>query len=217
MAPSNALTGAGPGNPPAPVASTASPGNGPAPASRRAPRRSSRPCPGSAAIFVAYWHAAVHQPLPADARLWVSGVEAGGSSRREATGSRAAATISASRHLRATLGCPVFNLPPLADWTALTYEWAVDGWRDSGIGRVLATYAIRPPDDPVVLAQLRSEARLASHFYWSSAEQFYALRDALPGSAHHACGAGKTLRALQAAGVDAQPFPNGREWRQWLN
>jgi hypothetical protein len=64
---------------------------------------------------------------------------------------------------------------------------------------------------------LREAASHATHFYWSSPEQFHALRPALPANARHACGAGKTLRALRAAGTDAQPFPNGREWQRWLH
>jgi hypothetical protein len=68
-----------------------------------------------------------------------------------------------------------------------------------------------------VLRDLRESAAKATHFYWSSAEQFHALRASLPAVAQHACGAGKTLRALRAAGADAQPFPNGREWQRWLH
>ena len=47
-------------------------------------------------------------------------------------------------------------------------------------------------------------------------EQFHALRAVLPANAQHACGAGKTRKALHAAGIDAQPFPNGHEWQRWL-
>jgi hypothetical protein len=171
--------------------------------------------PGSA-VFVAYWHALQHQALPDGARIWVSGVE---SWRR----------LAALRYwvegcgdnlgfadVRGTLECPVLQLPPLRDWTALTYAWAVPGWRESGVGRVVATYDILPPADDQLLAELRAAAGRATHFYWSSPEQFQALRTALPAAARHACGAGKTLRSLRAAGTDAQPFPNGREWRRWL-
>jgi hypothetical protein len=85
------------------------------------------------------------------------------------------------------------------------------------VGCVLATYDILPPTDEAVLRGLREAASQATHFYWSNPEQFHALRAALPANAHHACGAGKTLRALRAAGTDAQPFPNGREWQRWLH
>jgi hypothetical protein len=85
------------------------------------------------------------------------------------------------------------------------------------VGNVLETYDILPPADTSVVENLRASARQATHFYWSSAEQFHALRPAVPAGAHHACGAGKTLRALRAAGTDAQPFPNGREWQRWVH
>ena len=84
------------------------------------------------------------------------------------------------------------------------------------MGQVWSTYDILPPGDESQLRVVREAAAQATHFYWSSPEQFHALRAALPASAQHACGAGKTLRALRAAGTDAQPFPNGREWHRWL-
>ena len=176
----------------------------------------SRLRPG-AAVFAAYWHALEEQTLPPGMRLWVSGVE---SWRRLAA--RGLWVEGCGDHLgfedvRATLECPVLGLPPLRDWTALTYRSAVPGWLETGVGHVLETYDILPPADPSVVLSLRESVRRATHFYWSSAEQFHALRPAVPVGAHHACGAGKTLRALRAAGMDAQPFPNGREWQRWLH
>ena len=172
--------------------------------------------PGDA-VFAAYWHALQDQTLPPGVRVWVSGVE---SWRRLAA--RGVWVEGCGDHLgfedvRATLECPVLRLPPLRDWTALTYHSAVSGWLDSGVGNVLETYDILPPADTSVVENLRASARQATHFYWSSAEQFHALRPAVPAGAHHACGAGKTLRALRAAGTDAQPFPNGREWQRWVH
>ena len=172
--------------------------------------------PGDA-VFAAYWHALQEQTLPPGVRLWVSGVE---SWRRLAA--RGLWVEGCGDHLgfgdvRATLECPVLGLPPLRDWTALTYRSAVPGWLESGVGNVLETYAILPPADPSVVDSLRESARQATHFYWSSAEQFHALRPAVPPGAHHACGAGKTLRVLRAAGTDARPFPNGREWQRWVH
>ncbi|MEQ1802947.1 MAG: hydroxymethylbilane synthase [Gammaproteobacteria bacterium] len=169
-----------------------------------------------AAVFVAYWHALQHHAVPAGARLWVSGVE---SWRRlaalgfwvEGCGDNLGFDA-----VRATLECPVLGLPPLAAWTALTYRWAVPGWCDSGVGTVVPTYDIEPPADRDLLRGLHTSAARATHFYWSSAEQFHALRPSLPAGASHACGAGKTLRALRAAGADALPFPNGHEWQRWL-
>jgi hydroxymethylbilane synthase len=172
--------------------------------------------PGGA-VFAAYWHAVQDQPLPAATRLWVSGVESWRQLAARGLWVEGCGDNLGFNEVRATLLCPVLGLPPLRDWTALTYRWAVPGWCESGVGTVIATYDIVPPHDPQVLERLRGPAALATHFYWSSAEQFHALRDFLPAQAHHACGAGKTLRALRAAGVDAQPFPNGREWRRWLH
>lgn len=171
----------------------------------------------TAAVFAAYWHVLQHHAIPADARLWTSGVE---SWRRlaalgywvEGCGDNLGFDA-----IRATLDCAVLGLPPLREWTALTYRTAVDGWRESGVGNVIATYDILPPGDGAVLRGLGEAAAKATHFYWSSAEQFHALRGSLPPGARHACGAGKTLRALRSAGADAQPFPNGREWQRWLH
>jgi hypothetical protein len=58
---------------------------------------------------------------------------------------------------------------------------------------------------------------MATHFYWGSAAQFQAVRHWLPANSHHACGPGKTYRALLAAGVaNLQPFPSRDEWRKWV-
>jgi hydroxymethylbilane synthase len=172
--------------------------------------------PGSA-VFAAYWHALQHHSIPAGARLWVSGVESW--RRLAALGYwvEGCGDNLGFEEVRATLECPVLGLPPLRDWTALTYRSAVAGWHDAGVGNVIATYDILPPTDEEVLRGLHESAAKATHFYWSSAEQFHALKNSLPPGARHACGAGKTLRALRAAGADAQPFPNGREWQRWLH
>ncbi|MBL8200280.1 MAG: hydroxymethylbilane synthase [Chromatiales bacterium] len=170
-----------------------------------------------AAVFAAYWHALQHHAIPADARLWVSGAESWRQLAARGHWVEGCGDNLGFDAVRATLECPVLRLPPLQEWTALTYRWAVPGWRESGIGDVIATYDILPPADAGVLRGLRESAARATHFYWSSAEQFHGLRASLPAGARHACGAGKTLRALRAAGADAQPFPNGREWQRWLH
>jgi hydroxymethylbilane synthase len=172
--------------------------------------------PPRSPVFVAYWHAVDGHPLPPDPRLWVSGAESWRQLAARGLWVEGCGDNLGVADLASTLACPVLRLPPLADWTALTHVAAVPGWADSGFGRVLATYEILAPTDSTVLAQLAAEASRATHFYWSSPEQFLGLRHVLRTDAQHACGAGKTLRALRAAGVEPVPFPNGREWHRWL-
>jgi len=169
-----------------------------------------------AAVFAAYWHALEQQVIPAGVRLWTSGVESWRRLAARGHWVEGCGDNLGFDALRATLATPVLGLPPLREWTALTYRWALPGWRAAGIGRVLATYDILPPADAATIAELEAAAAGATHCYWSSAEQYLALRTAVAASAHHACGAGKTLASLRAAGLDPQPFPNGREWQRWL-
>lgn len=172
--------------------------------------------PAGAPVFAAYWHAATDLALPADVRLWVSGVESWRRLAARGYWVEGCGDNLGFAALVPTLAAPVLGLPPLADWTALTSAWAAPGWEDSGLGRVLATYAIEPPDAPTTAGLARAAAR-ATYCYWSSPEQFRALGGATAADAHHACGAGKTLATLRAAGVAAVPFPNGREWHRWLH
>lgn len=172
--------------------------------------------PAQSPVFVAYWHALQNQNLPDDARLWTSGVESWRQLAARGLWIEGCGDHLGFDDIRSTLECALFGLPPLRDWTAVTSSTALPGWRDSGIGRVLGTYEILPPADSAALRSVAAEAARATHCYWSNAEQFHALRAALPATAQHACGAGKTRRALHSAGVDAQPFPNGHEWQRWL-
>jgi len=107
----------------------------------------------------------------------------------------------------------VLQLPPLSGWRVLTHADAVASWQDFGITDVVATYRLSAE----VSARAQEEVRSATHFYWTSSLQFLAVRDWLPDAAHHACGPGKTIRALTQAGVpDLQVFPSVKEWRAWL-
>jgi hydroxymethylbilane synthase len=169
-----------------------------------------------AAIFVAYWHAAEHLELPGDARLWTSGPASWRQLAARGHWVEGCADQLGFAELAPTLAVPVLALPALADWTAITYSSAVAGWQASAIGRVVATYELVPPAEGPALAALRAAASGATHFYWSSIEQYRALAGWVPANAHHACGAGKTLASLAAAGVRADPFPGHREWRAWL-
>jgi hydroxymethylbilane synthase len=172
--------------------------------------------PAASAVFVAYWHALQNQQLPPGIRLWTSGIESWRQLAARGFWVEGCGDHLGFEDIRSTLDCPVLRLPPLAEWTAVTSSEAVPGWRDSGIGRVLATYQILPPADGKALRAVEAQAAGATHCYWSNAEQFHALRAALPANAQHACGAGKTRSSLHAAGVDAQPFPNQHEWQRWL-
>lgn len=172
--------------------------------------------PAGSAVFVAYWHALQNQQLNDDIRLWTSGIESWRQLAARGFWVEGCGDHLGFEDICATLGCPVLGLPPLAAWTAVTSADAVPGWRDAGIGQVLASYAIVPPADGPALQSVKAEAARATHCYWSNAGQFHALRAVLPANARHACGAGKTRNSLHAAGVDAQPFPNQHEWQRWL-
>jgi hypothetical protein len=172
--------------------------------------------PATSAVFVAYWHALQNQQLPPAIRLWTSGTESWRQLAARGFWIEGCGDHLGFEDIRSTLDCPVLGLPPLDEWTAVTSGEAVPGWRDSGIGRVLATYEILPPADDQALHAVKKQAASATHCYWSNAEQFHALRAVLPKNVQHACGAGKTRNSLHAAGVDAQPFPNQHEWQRWL-
>lgn len=173
--------------------------------------------PADSAVFVAYWHALQDQQLGSALRLWTSGIESWRQLAARGYWIEGCGDHLGFDDLRSTLDCPVLGLPPLQDWTAVTSADAGPGWRNSGIGRVLATYDILPPADSAALRAVKADAARATHCYWSNAEQFHALRAVLPTNAQHACGAGKTRKALHAAGIDAQPFPNGHQWQRWLH
>ena len=112
-----------------------------------------------------------------------------------------------------TLQCEVLGLAPLTAWRVMTHAGAVNSWREFGIEDVVATYKL----EGEVSAMTREEVREATHFYWTSSLQYLAVREWLPDRARHACGPGKTLRALRQAGVpDLQVFPSVKEWRAWL-
>jgi hypothetical protein len=155
--------------------------------------------------------------LPADARLWVSGVESWRRLARQGLWVEGCAEGFGFSYILPTLRSPVLRLPALADWTVLTRADAESSWAGSGVGRITATYEIEPPGDEQVLSDIRDRIRGATHFYWGSAAQFRAVRDWLPANSHHACGPGKTYRALREAGVEnLQAFPSRQEWRAWV-
>ena len=98
---------------------------------------------------------------------------------------------------------------------AVTHCDAIDSWSNSRIGKVIATYRSAVNNEQRL--RLGAELKDCRHFYWTSARQFEALRDWLPEDAQHACGNGKTLATLRAAGLNnVKPFISKREWQQWL-
>jgi hydroxymethylbilane synthase len=170
------------------------------------------------AVFLAHWRALPPgTSLPASARLWVSGVESWRRLAQRGLWVEGCADNLGFDAVTTTLAAPVLRLPQLSEWTVLTRSDAAGTWHGTGVGRVLATYAIAAPEDESVLRTIREGASLATHFFWGSAEQYRSVRDWLPADAHHACGPGKTFTALQATGViNLQAFPSRQEWRTWL-
>jgi hydroxymethylbilane synthase len=171
--------------------------------------------PASGALFAAHWHALDGHTLTHSNRCWTSGPTSWRRLAQQGIWVEGCADNLGFEACRATLQMPVLQLPPLPDWTALTHVDALDGWRSSGVGNVLASYTLKPntpePD--------ANHERLANctHFYWASARQYEYLKAWVPADAHHACGAGKTSAALRSAGLDTvQPFASRREWQQWL-
>lgn len=178
-----------------------------------------RPLPtgDSPAVFVAHWRAFEPTRMTdARRRVWVSGWQSW--QRLSAAGQwvEGCADGLGFAALRSTLATGVLQLPPLAKWLVLTRAGAEQTWQDAGVGTVIGSYALDAPDASTI-ERLRREARRATDFYWSSREQFLALRDCLPPDARHACGTGKTWHALAELGVHAQPFPSRKAWQAWLS
>jgi hydroxymethylbilane synthase len=175
-----------------------------------------QPAPGSA-VFVAHSRALSgnNQWLETQ-RVWVSGWPSWQRLSQSGQWVEGCADSLGFDAVRPLLTSKVLRLPALSEWSVLTRSGAEHTWHGSGVGRVLATYAMDDPDDHT-RERLCNEAREATHFYWSSAEQFLALRHCLPDRAAHACGTGKTYDALLKLGVRPQPFPNRAAWQAWLN
>ena len=167
------------------------------------------------AVFLAHWRALVPgAALPPGCRVWVSGVDSWRRLARQGIWVEGCADNLGFDAVLPTLRSPVLRLPALGDWTVLTRVDAVATWSDSGIGRVLATYAMAAPEDETAPLRIREQVADATHFFWGSAAQYRALRDRLPAGSHHACGPGKTYQALHAAGVRiCAPFRRGASGR----
>ena len=172
---------------------------------------------GDGPVFVAHWNAAPDGLGNSPARrVWTSGTTSWRKLAARGIWVEGCADNLGFADIVPTLQCEVLGLPDLGHWTVLTRSGAEPGWRDTGVGRVIATYALGEPD-PVALGQVRDRVRDATDFFWGSIDQYRAVADCLPPGARHACGAGKTAGALRQEGV-TKPliFPNRQEWRAWL-
>lgn len=169
----------------------------------------------SHAVFVAHADAASNVKLNTQQRVWTSGVTGWLALAARGIWVEGCGDGLGFANLRPLLAEPVLGLPALSEWTALSHDAAVPGWAGSGVGQVIATYAlVSGPPSPTELAAVAS----STHFYWASARQYQRLRGAVPPHAQHACGCGKTLHALRAAGLhNVQPFASRQEWQAWLS
>lgn len=170
------------------------------------------------AVFLAHWRALPPgATLPSGTRAWVSGIESWRRLARRGLWVEGCADNMGFDAIAPTLGSPVLRLPARSEWIVLTREDATSTWAGSGIGRVVATYSMEAPREAAELEAIRRHVAGATHFFWGSAAQYRALRDWLPPGSHHACGPGKTYRALAADGVaNLRAFPSRREWQAWV-
>ncbi|MDJ0929229.1 MAG: hydroxymethylbilane synthase [Gammaproteobacteria bacterium] len=165
-------------------------------------------------VFVAHWRAATAGLLSPHHRIWVSGTTSWRRLAQLGLWVEGCGDHLGFDALRSTLSSEVLQLPALDDWTVLTRAGAETSWTDTGVGQVLGTYVHAPDHDRNAAARVR--LRQATHCFWSSAEQFDRYRALAPADAEHACGNGKTARALRALGIDPVVFPSRAEWQAWL-
>ena len=151
------------------------------------------------------------------ARIWVSGVKSWHRLAARGLWVEGCADNLGFAEIGSTLACEVLGLPAPEHWTVLTHRDAGQSWADTGVGTVIATYALLSAADTVNAVSLEAAVREATHFFWGSAGQYRAIKSWVPPGAHHACGAGKTADALRELGIDApQAFPSRKEWQAWL-
>ena len=158
----------------------------------------------SGAVFAAHWRAMTASVTVHEARrIWVSGVTSWRQLAKRGFWVEGCADNLGFASIVPTLMCPVLCLPPLADWTALTHSGAEAGWKMSGVGRVLATYANEPSDHSPDVANLQ-ESRCAARTIFSGATSASSTRQAM---APDRCG--PRLRRRQN-GSGAARFGRGR-------
>lgn len=169
-------------------------------------------------LFLAHSQALPERWRPAPTTpVWVGNIDSWRRLARQGIWVEGCADQLGFAAIRDTLRAPVLRLPPLSDWTVLTRADSLEAWEESGVGCVLATYAVSAPEDATVLAPIRARVAAATHFFWGSVTQYRALQAWVPREAHHACGPGGLWQALRAAGLmTVQAFPSRREWRAWV-
>jgi len=172
--------------------------------------------PTSAPLFIAHWHALESINPAADTRCWTSGTASWRELAKRGIWVEGCTDHMGFTALHESIACDVLQLPALASWCALTHTGAVSSWEKSGVGNTIATY--------IISADIQSDSfnpediATATHFFWRTASHFESLQHLVSSDAHHACGPGKTLHILKAAGLkNISPFPSHKEWQQWLN
>jgi hydroxymethylbilane synthase len=182
--------------------------------------RTSIPLPAdlatAAAIYVAHHRCVTLQNhnWPKQARVWVAGTTSWRVLAKQGIWVEGCSDHLGFNAMTQDLARPVFALPKLANWVALTHADAVAGWHDSGVGRVLPTYRNEPLPLP---APIIEAARAARHFFWSSPDQFQRLKAFISPTATHASGPGKTARFLRNQGIaEVEIFHSRHAWQQWL-
>jgi hydroxymethylbilane synthase len=172
--------------------------------------------PTAAPLFIAHWQALENINPAADTRCWTSGTASWRELARRGIWVEGCTDHMGFTALHESIACAVLQLPALADWCALTHAGAVSSWEKSGVGNTIATYKVST--DIQSDSFNPEEIVTATHFFWRTAAHFESLRHLVSSDAHHACGPGKTLHTLKAAGLkNISPFPSHKEWQQWLN
>jgi len=147
-----------------------------------------------------------------DSRVWTSGTASWFKLAEQGIWVEGCAENLGFEFLAETLNEPILKLPLQNEWTILTHEQAVLGWKRS---QALATYSI--PAVPTEQKQNALETlKTATHIFWSSGSQFDEFGLRISNKVHHACGPGKTATHLRQAGLNPTLFPSVEEWRKWI-
>lgn len=165
----------------------------------------------TSAIFVAHSRAVptaeISKAISQGQRIWAAGTQSWFKLAEKGIWVEGCAEGFGWDHIRKTLKEPILGLPAPDQWVTLTHD-------DSPVseGTKVATYRITGDSE----WDSSQDLSAYTHFFWGSGTQFQKHRAQIPAKAHHACGAGKTAKALRDAGVEFQVFPSIEEWRKWI-